>query len=60
MKPLEPVHVPCRYCGVLVWAQPDDGEPTCADCWRLEFEMLRESFAVEETLRPITEWHFEY
>lgn len=56
MKPIEAVHVPCRFCGELTWAQSDDGEPTCADCWWLEFNMLRDSAEVEETLQPLTEY----
>jgi hypothetical protein len=56
LKPITDVRVPCRFCGKVIWAQSDNGEPTCADCDELEMASLRESHETELTLRPITEW----
>ena len=59
MKPITNVQAPCRFCGKIIWAQSDNGEPTCAECDDLEAEAYRDSHEAELTLRPMTEWHLE-
>jgi hypothetical protein len=50
------IRTECRFCGKEIWAQSDNGEPQCVDCDDLETAALRDSFEVEQTLRPLTEW----
>lgn len=52
------VRVKCRFCGVEMWAQSDNGAPECEECGDLAAQACRESWEVEETLHPLTEWEW--